>query len=166
MGWGISIGVDEDGHVYCSDAGWETGSQDYEGTDDCVYPPSSREFIRDYMDAHHHGEIDMARDEGSAELACEECRSAFESAKYSYDDLDEEEQIRLHAEWLEQARYELEEIVVDEEATSIAQKRIEELKKQIDNLKTELYENQRIIRPAQRKASLEKQIAQELECWE
>ena len=166
MGWGISIDVDEDGHVYCSDANWDTTSQDYVTPGDCVYPPSSREFIRDYMDSQYHDVIDMARDEGSAELACEECRSAFESAKYSYDDLDEEEQTRLHSEWLEQAQRELKGIVVDEEATALAQKRIEELKTQIDNLKTELYENQRIIRPSQRKVSLEKQIAQELDCWE
>jgi hypothetical protein len=165
MGWGISIGQDDNGHVCCDDANWETFSNDYEDGD-FVYPPSSYEFIRDYMDAHHHGEIDMARDEGSAELAHEACCDAFGSAKYSYDDLTDVERTEMHMEWLEKTRKEIANITVDEEATAAARTRIEELNFQIDKLKTELYENQRIIRPAQRKATLEMQIVKELECWE
>ena len=162
MGWGISIDVDEDGHVYCSDAHWETASHDYE--DD--YPPSSRQFLCDYMEEHHHREIDMARDEGSVALAHEACCDAFGSAKTSYDYLDDEEREKMHKEWLEEARSELERLVVDEEATAAARTRIEEINFQIEKLKTELYANQEIMRPAQRKASLEHQIEQELEYWE
>jgi hypothetical protein len=165
MGWGISIDVDDNGHVFCSDADWETYSQDYE-EDDTVYPPSSREFLRDYMDSHHHGEIDMARDEGSAELAHEECVSAFLDAKYAYDGLTDLERTDMHMEWLAKTREELSKIVVDEEATANARTRIEELNYQIDKLKMELYENQRIVRPSQRKASLEQQLAQEIDSWE
>lgn len=166
MGWGISIDVDEDGHVNCGDANWETFSEDYED-EDGSYPPSSRQFLCDYMDSNHHGEIDMARDEGSAELAHEECCSAFGCAKSAYIDLEDEERKKMHDEWIVEAREKLSKIVVDEEATAKARARIDELNKQIDELKKELYENQYVVRPAQLKESLEKQIAQELEyCWE
>ena len=165
MGWGISISQDDNGYVFCSDANWDTFSDDYK---DCeyVYPPSSYEFICEYMDANYHGEIDMARDEGSAELAHEECCSAFQSSKYAYDDLSEEEKQQMHEEWLAKTREELSKIVVDEEATVAARAAIEELTKKLEDLKTELYTHQRTIRPAQKKAALEKQIAKELECWE
>ena len=165
MGWGISIDVDDNGHVYCGDANWDTYSQDYED-EDGVYPPSSRQFLCDYMDDNYHGEIDMARDEGSVELANEECCSAFSSAKSAYLDLDDEEREKMHEEWLAETREKLSKIVVDEEATAVARTRIEELTKQIDELKMELYRNQHIVRPAQIKASLEKQIEKELESWE
>ena len=165
MGWGISIDLDDNGHVYCDDAGWDTQSHDYEDADG-VYPPSSCEFLRDYMDSHHHGEIDMARDEGSEELAHEECCNAFASAKYAYDELTDAERTEMHMEWLAETREKLSKIVVDEEATATARTRIEELTKQIEELKTELYNNQQVVRPSQIKASLEKQIAKELECWE
>jgi hypothetical protein len=160
MGWGISIDQDDNGHVYCSDANWETFSQDY---DDC--PPSSYDFIRDYMDSNHHGEIDMARDEGSADLAHEACCEAFESAKYAYEDLTEEEQVDMHNAWLEKTRNDIANITVDEDATVAALVRIEELQSQIDKLKMELYHNQRIIRPSQKKKALERQLEKETEIY-
>lgn len=165
MGWGISIDVDDHGHVCCSEANWDTYSQDYED-EDGIYPPSSREFLRDYMDCNHHGEIDMARDEGSVDQAHEECCSAFGCAKGAYNELTDVERTEMHKDWLADTREKLSKIVVDEEATAVARVRIEELTKQIDELKMELYKNQRVVYPSQRKASLEKQLAQELDSWE
>lgn len=157
MGWGISIGQDDNGHVYCSDANWDTFSDDY---DDC--PPSSYEFIRDYMDCNHHGEIDMARDEGSAELAYDECCSAFQCAKDAYLDLDDEEREEMHENWVKKTKNEIENIFVDQDKTAAALVKIDEINKQIDELKTELFKQQRIVQPAQLKKALERQLAKEL----
>lgn len=165
MGWGISIDQDDNGHVYCSDADWETCSYHYE-ENNTVYPPSSYEFIRDYMDSNHHGEIDMARDEGSAELAYEECCSAFQSAKYAYDELTDEERTEMHNEWLAKTREEISKIVVDQDATAAALVRIEELNKLISELDNERRRNYMIVRPMQRKKALERQLCKELESWE
>ena len=165
MGWGISIDQDEHGHVYCDDANWETYSQDYEG-DDGPYPPSSYEFIRDYMDDNYHGEIDSARDNGSIEYAHEECCSAFSCAKSAYDELSDTERTVMRTEWLTSARDELSKIVVDEDATKAAHEKIQALNAQLNDIQMELHMQQDILKPAQRKATLEKQLAKELECWE
>lgn len=165
MGWGISIDQDEHGHVYCDDANWETYSQDYEG-DDGPYPPSSYEFIRDYMDDNYHGEIDSARDNGSIEYAHEECCSAFLCAKSAYDELSDTERTVMRTEWLTSARDELSKIVVDEDATKAAHEKIQALNAQLNDIQMELHMQQDILKPAQRKATLEKQLAKELECWE
>lgn len=158
MGWGISISQDDDGHVYCSDANWDTFSEDY---DEC--PPSSYEFIRDYIDYNHRSEIDMARDEGSAELAHTECCSAFQCAKDAYLDLDEEERQDMSDLWIKKTNDELSKIVVDEDATEKARVRIGELSKQISELNDELREKQRIMRPFYQKNNLERQLEKELD---
>jgi len=124
MGWGISISQDEKGHVYCDDANFETDDTDYDG-----FPPSSYDYICNYMDSHYHSEIDMARDEGSVSLANECCRDAFESSKYAYEYLDEEEKMKMHEEWLEQTKEEIKSCVVDELAESKTIMEIEEYNK-------------------------------------
>ena len=124
MGWGISISQDEKGHVYCNDADFETDDTDYDG-----FPPSSYDYICNYMDHHHHSEIDMARDEGSVHLANEACRDAFQSAKYAYEYLDEEEKMRMHEKWLEQTKEDIKNCVVDKLAKKKIKVEIEEYKK-------------------------------------
>ena len=157
MAWGISISQDDEGHVYCPDAKWETFSEDY---DEC--PPSSYEFIRDYMDDNHHSEIDMARDEGSAELAHEECCSAFYSAKDAYLDLDDDERQDMSDLWIKKTNDELSKIVVDNDATEEARLRIEELLTQIGELEGELRKKQKIMRPFHRRNNLQRQLEKEL----
>lgn len=102
MGWGICIDQDHKGHVYCDDANFETDDNDYDG-----YPPSSYDYICNYMDRNFHSEIDMARDEGSVELAHEYCDDAFRSSKSAYADLDEDEKLKMHKEWLEKTKEEI-----------------------------------------------------------
>lgn len=165
MGWGISIDQDDNGHVYCDDANWETCSNDYEG-DDGPYPPSSYEFLRDYMDDNYHGEIDSARDNGDVDMAHEECCSAFSCAKSAYDELSDAERTVMHTEWLAVTKEEMSKIVVDEEATTTAREKIQSLNAQLHEIQLELQRQKYILKPAQRKASLEKQLAKELECWE
>ena len=133
MGWGINITQDEKGHVYCNDAKFETDDRDYDG-----YPPSSYDYICNYMDRHYHSEIDMARDEGSVELANECCRDAFESSKLAYEYLDEEEKMRMHEKWLEQTKEEITTCVVDELAERNTIMEIEEYKKGNSDRITEL----------------------------
>jgi chromosome segregation ATPase len=96
MGWGISIDQDEDGYVCCADANFETGIEDYEGL-----PPSSYGFIRNYMEDNYHREIDMARDEGSVQMAFEACDDAFRAAKRAYERLSRDEKLELHLAWFE-----------------------------------------------------------------
>lgn len=134
MGWGISISQDDKGHVYCDDANFETDDTDYDG-----FPPSSYDYICNYMDSHYHSEIDMARDEGSVELANECCHDAFESAKYAYEHyLDEEEKMKMHEEWLAQTKEEIKSCIVDELAKSKTIMEIEEYKKGNSDKITEL----------------------------
>ena len=110
MGWGISIAQDEDGFVYCHEADFETGPDEYEG-----YPPCSYDMIYEGVEAHH-SEIDMARDEGSVHAANEQCWEAFGYAKRRWDRLDDAEQWRIHGEWMAQKRAEIKACVVDKEA--------------------------------------------------
>ena len=110
MGWGISVDQDENGFVYCRDADFETGIDDYEG-----YPPCSYDMIYEGVE-RHHSEIDMARDEGSVHAANEQCWEAFEYAKRRWDDLSDEAQWKIHGEWMAQKRAEIKECVVDKEA--------------------------------------------------
>ena len=182
MGWGISIDQDVNGHVYCNDANFETTEDDYEG-----YPPSSYEFICKYMDRYHHSEIDMARDEGSAELAHEYCRDAFNSAQSAYDHLDAKKQQQMHDVWVKKTRDEIEGCVVDTEAETLTLKdieeykkeysqKIEDLEKKLKDLEQELYSLKApltmlqiklgdIQRPASTKARLEEFLEKEMEIF-
>ena len=165
MGWGISIDQDDNGHVYCSDANWETNSNDYDN-EDALYTPSSYEFLRDYMDDNYHHDIDSARDNGSESLAHEECCSAFSCAKSAYDELSDAERLAMHTEWLASTREKVSKIVVDEDATKAAREKIKELNTQLQTIQTEIWNQQRIVQPADRKRALERQIEKELEYWE
>lgn len=165
MGWGISIGQDENGHVYCSDANWETYSDDYEDGD-TVYPPSSYEFLRDYMDCNHRGEIDLMRDDGDLGMAHEECCSAFSCAKSAYDELSDAERTVMHREWLAATTEELSKIVVDEDAIKMARDKIHELNTQLDEIQLELRRHHNILKPSRRKAILDKQLVKEHDSWE
>ena len=110
MGWGISIDQNENGFVRCRDADFETGPEDYRG-----YPPCSYDAIYEGVEVYH-GAIDMARDDGSVYAANEQCWEAFGYAKRHWDRLDEEEQWRIHGEWMARKRAEIKECVVDTEA--------------------------------------------------
>ena len=182
MGWGIHIGQDDNGYVHCDDANFETCDDDYDG-----FPPSSYDFICNYMDDNHHSEIDMARDEGSVELAHEYCSDAFSSAKSAYCRLDEDEKVKMHESWLEKTREEIDGCVVDTVAETDTLKEIEDYKKEYSkqieimekklkdlelelihlktpllNLNTKL---NNIQRPAVTKAQLEAFIEKELEIF-
>lgn len=150
----VSIRQDDEGYVYCPDVKWATFSEDY---DEC--PPSSYEFIRDYIDDNHHSEIDMARDE--AELAHEECCSAFYCAKDAYLDLDDDERQDMSDLWIKKTNDEISKIVVDNDATEEARLRIEELLKQIGELNDELRKKQKIMRPFHRRNNLQRQLEKE-----
>lgn len=118
MGWGISIDQDENGFVYCSDADFETGPDDYDG-----YPPCSYDMIYEVVEEHRR-EIDMARDEGSVDAAREQAWEAFGYAKRRWDRLDDAEQWKIHGEWMAQKRAEIKECVVDKEARKAKNKEI------------------------------------------
>jgi hypothetical protein len=118
MGWGISIDQDENGFVYCHDAAFETGPEDYVG-----YPPCSYDMIYEGVEAHHR-EIDWARDEQGVDSANAQAREAFGYAKGSWDNLDEEEQWKIHGEWMAQKRKEIKDCVVDKEARKAKNKEI------------------------------------------
>jgi chromosome segregation ATPase len=78
MGWGLTIEQDEDGFIQIPDADFFTDESDYEGI-----PPHMYDAIYEYMETHYRRDIDMARDEGSIELAQETARESFQSAKSS-----------------------------------------------------------------------------------
>jgi hypothetical protein len=182
MGWGICIDQDENGYVQCNDAGFETYEEDYDG-----FPPSSYDFICNYMDRNYHSEIDMARDEGSAELAHEYCSDAFNSSKRAYSNLGEEKQLKMHRDWVEKTRREIDSCVVDTEAETLTLKDIEDYKKEyslkieeleqilkeleqeLSNLKTPLSKLQiklyDIQKPATTKAQLEEFLEKEMQIF-
>jgi hypothetical protein len=110
MGWGISIDQDENGFVYCHDADFETGPEDYEG-----YPPCSYNTIYEGVE-EHRGEIDWARDEQGLDAARAQAWEAFGYAKCRWDRLDDTEQWRIHGEWMAEKRAEIKSCVVDKEA--------------------------------------------------
>jgi len=110
MGWGISIDQDENGFVRCGDADFETGPEDYEG-----YPPCSYDMIYEGVESRRR-DIDMARDEIGVDAAREQAWEAFAYAKGDWGSLDEDEQWKIHGEWMAQKRAEIKACVVDKEA--------------------------------------------------
>lgn len=118
MGWGISIDQDEDGFVYCHDADFETGPEQYEG-----YPPCSYDMIYEAVEAHR-SEIDWARDEQGVDSAREQAWEAFGYAKGRWDRLDDAEQWKIHGEWMAEKRKEIKGCVVDKEARKAKNKEI------------------------------------------
>lgn len=118
MGWGISIDQDENGFVYCHDADFETGPDEYEG-----YPPCSYDMIYEGVEAHR-SEIDWARDEQGVDSARSQAWEAFADAKGRWDDLSDEAQWKIHGEWMAQKRAEIKACVVDKEARKAKNKEI------------------------------------------
>jgi hypothetical protein len=118
MGWGISIDQDENGFVYCHDADFETGPDQYEG-----YPPCSYDMIYEGVEAHHR-EIDWARDEQGVDSARTQAWEAFGCAKGRWDNLDDTEQWKIHGEWMARKRAEIKACVVDKEARKAKNKEI------------------------------------------
>ena len=118
MGWGISIDQDENGFVYCHDADFETGPEEYEG-----YPPCSYDMIYEGVESRRR-DIDMARDEIGVDAAREQAWEAFAYAKGDWNSLDEDEQWKIHGEWMAQKRTEIKECVVDKEARKAKNKEI------------------------------------------
>jgi len=118
MGWGISIDQDENGFVYCHDADFETGPEDYEG-----YPPCSYDIIYKGVESHH-SEIDWARDEQGLDAARDQAWEAFAHAKRRWNCLDDEDQWKVHGEWMAQKRAEIKACVVDKEARKAKNKEI------------------------------------------
>ena len=118
MGWGLSIGQDENGYVYCNDADFETGPEDYED-----YPPCSYDTIYEGVE-EHHSEIDWARDEQGLDAARAQAWEAFGEAKGNWDCLSDEEQWKIHGEWMAQKRNEITSCVVDKEARKAKNKEI------------------------------------------
>ena len=118
MGWGISINQDENGYVYCHDADFETGPEDYDGC-----PPCSYDTIYEGVEEHHR-EIDWARDEQGLDSARAQAWEAFAEAKGRWDCLTDEEQWKIHGEWMAQKRAEIKACVVDKEARKAKNKEI------------------------------------------
>jgi len=118
MGWGISIDQDENGFVYCHDADFKTGPEDYEG-----YPPCSYDTIYEGVEEHHR-EIDWARDEQGLDAARAQAWEAFAEAKGRWDNLDDAEKWKIHGEWMAQKRAEIKSCVVDKEARKAKNKEI------------------------------------------
>jgi hypothetical protein len=118
MGWGISIDQDENGFVCCGDADFETGPDEYEG-----YPPCSYDMIYEGVESRRR-EIDGARDEIGVDAAREQAWEAFADAKGDWNRLDDEEQWKIHGEWMAQKRAEIKECVVDKEARKAKNKEI------------------------------------------
>ena len=118
MGWGISIDQDEEGFVYCPDADFETGPDDYEG-----YPPCSYDTIYEGVEEHHR-EIDWARDEQGLDAARAQAWEAFAEAKGNWNRLSDAEQWKIHSEWMAQKRAEIKECVVDKEARKAKNKEL------------------------------------------
>jgi hypothetical protein len=107
MGWGISIGQDADGYVFCTDADFETGPEHYEG-----YPPHSFQTIYENVEAYH-SEIDFARDETGLDAARSEAWTAFDNAKAEYWRLSDAEKIELHTNFVKELKSEMKGCVVD-----------------------------------------------------
>ena len=101
MGWGISIDQDENGFVYCHDADFETGPEDYDGC-----PPCSYDTIYEGVEAYH-SEIDWARDEQGLDAARAQAWEAFAEAKGQWRRTSAEEQWKIHGEWMAQKRAEI-----------------------------------------------------------
>ncbi len=120
MGWGISIDQDENGFVYCHDADFETGPEDYE---DC--PPCSYDAIYEGVE-DHHSEIDWARDEQGLDAARAQAWEAFAEAKGRWNRLSDQEQWKIHGEWMATKRAEIKECVVDKEARKAKNKEMKE----------------------------------------
>lgn len=99
MGWGLTIGLDDEGHVVCAECDFETTSDDY-----IDIPMSAREFIKRQMDRNHHSDIDMARDEIGLDAGREACREAFDDAKLDYESLDEEQKLKMHNQYMAQLK--------------------------------------------------------------
>lgn len=118
MGWGISIGQDENGYVCCRDADFETGPEDYEGC-----PPCSYDTIYEGVEEHHR-EIDRARDEQGLDAARAQAWEAFSEAKGCWESLSDAEQWKIHGEWMAQKRAEIKACVVDKEARKAKNKEI------------------------------------------
>ena len=121
MGWGISIDQDENGCVYCEDADFQTGIEDY--GDEC--PPSSYDFIYEKVE-DDHGTIDSARNHSGIDMANEECHGAFNCAKSCYEDLEDDEKLDMHDLWIENTRGELAKCVFDETKEAEVLKSIED----------------------------------------
>jgi hypothetical protein len=118
MGWGISIVQDENGFVYCHDADFETGPEDYDG-----FPPCSYDTIYEGVEACH-SEIDWARDEQGLDAARAQAWEAFAEAKGRWRHLSDEEQWKIHGEWMAAKRAEIKACVVDKEARKAKNKEI------------------------------------------
>ena len=108
MGWGLSIDQDKDGHVFCSEADFETGPEDYEG-----FPPHSYKAIADGVE-EEHSTIDWTRDEVGLDAARAACREAFEDAKCYYEGLDDDEKWKMHTEYIKELKNEMKLCVVDQ----------------------------------------------------
>ena len=146
MGWGLSIQQDEDGIVYCDDAGFYPDKEEYEGC-----PPSSYEFIADGVESYHEM-IDMARDEQGEEAACSECYEAFNSAKYEWKvGVSEREKQEIHTVWLENKLKELDSAicVVDQTKKAALEENIDsylkEHKAELEQLKLEIAAIERVL---------------------
>mgnify|MGYP006268810851 CR=1 FL=1 len=107
MGWGLSIDQSAEGHVFCSEADFKTGPDDYEG-----YPPHSFQTIAEGVESFH-SEIDFARDEMGLDAARAQCWEAFADAKRMYRRLSDEEKLELHRSYVKDLRDELKTCVVD-----------------------------------------------------
>lgn len=121
MGWGISIDQDENGCVYCEDAEFETGIDDY--GDEC--PPSSYDYIYEKVE-DEHGTIDSYRDNSGVDMANEACHDAFRSAKNSYENMDDEDKLEMHETWVKNTRAEIASCVFDPEKEARVLASIEE----------------------------------------
>lgn len=121
MGWGISIDQDENGCVYCEDADFATGIDDY--GDEC--PPSSYDYIYEMVE-DEHGLIDSYRDNSGVDMANEACHDAFRSAKNSYESMDDEDKVEMHYTWVKNTKSELASCVFDPEKEARVLASIEE----------------------------------------
>jgi hypothetical protein len=118
MGWGISIDQDENGFVYCHDADFETGPDDYKG-----FPPCSYDMIYEGVEEHHR-DIDMARDEIGVNAAREQAWEALAHAKDVWFFLGDAEKWKIHGEWMAEKRAEIKACVVDKEARKAKNKEL------------------------------------------
>lgn len=127
MGWGLSIDQDGEGYVYCSEADFETGPEEYEGC-----PPHSYPIIHEAMEEHHSA-IDWARDEMGLDAARAQCWEAFADAKAVYRNLSDDEKIRLHTELVKELKDELKACVVDKTRKKEKEDQIKFFKKEWKN---------------------------------
>lgn len=189
MGWGISIGQNEDGHVYCSDANFETDAYDYQG-----FPPSSYDFIYEKVEENHR-EIDWARDEMGVDAANIQCREAFANAKAAWRHMDEDEKNAIHAEYVKDLKRQIRECKVDrvrqkeklDQITFFEKKfgpELDKLNKEIEDLKAKLDEKRAVYKekreplailegelalitePARTKKDLQKRLELENDVWD